>query len=235
MDSSEQLVHEYLKRCGFSSVVYEPDGNVPPDFVADGRVAVEVRRLNQSYTSSEGHTRDLEEIAIPTWQRMKRLLPTIGAAQSLGTWFVSFHYQRPFGKWSSIEPKVKAALTDFLKSPTDQPTELQIADNFSVDMYKASRSHGSNFILGGATDNDAGGFILAETRKNIRRCSDEKETKIEAYRAKYPEWWLVLPDHIGLGVSAEDQPDYRRLLVFPHRWDRIVLLDPRGKGQPFAI
>jgi len=44
MDSSERIVYEYLSSQGFSDVAYEPDGNVPPDFLLNGRIAVEVRR-----------------------------------------------------------------------------------------------------------------------------------------------------------------------------------------------
>jgi hypothetical protein len=42
MDRSETLAYNHLVFRGFSSPVYEPDGNVPPDFLLDGRIAVEV-------------------------------------------------------------------------------------------------------------------------------------------------------------------------------------------------
>ena len=45
MDTSEKIAYDFLLHQGFKSIVYEPDGNVPPDFLADGRVAIEVRRL----------------------------------------------------------------------------------------------------------------------------------------------------------------------------------------------
>lgn len=235
MDHSERLAEAYLKRCGFNSIRYEPDGNVPPDFLADGRVAVEVRRLNQSFTSAEGHTRDLESYSIPLWQRMKTFLPTVGATPSGSTWFVSMRYQRPGPKWASIKGKIRSELEAYLQSPREGISEIEITPNFWIDVGKASRWHGSNFILGGANDYDAGGFILAETLKNLQRCSEEKEAKIAAYGNKYPEWWLVLPDHIGLGVATEDESDYRIALVFPHRWTRIVLLDPRGSPRDFEL
>lgn len=39
MNSAEQTVERFLI-AQFKTVVYEPDGNVPPDFVADGRIAI---------------------------------------------------------------------------------------------------------------------------------------------------------------------------------------------------
>ena len=47
MDSSERIAYQYLSHQGFSDVAYEPDGNVPPDFLLNGRIAVEVRRLRK--------------------------------------------------------------------------------------------------------------------------------------------------------------------------------------------
>jgi len=47
-DPSETQARRYLEHLGCKDIVYEPDGNVPPDFVVDGRIGVEVRRLNQN-------------------------------------------------------------------------------------------------------------------------------------------------------------------------------------------
>jgi len=51
MDSSETLAKEYLRFLGYTDIIYEPDGNIPPDFLVNGRIAVEVRRLNQNLLS----------------------------------------------------------------------------------------------------------------------------------------------------------------------------------------
>ena len=77
MDSSERIVLEYLFYRGFKSVVYEPDGNVPPDFLVNGRIAVEVRRLNQHKETAAG-PRGLEQVAYPLDAKFRRLLATLG-------------------------------------------------------------------------------------------------------------------------------------------------------------
>jgi len=64
MNDSEKSVYEYLVGQGFGTVVYEPDGKVPPDFLVDGRIAVEVRRLNQNEKTATG-SRGLEEVSKP--------------------------------------------------------------------------------------------------------------------------------------------------------------------------
>ena len=63
MDDSEARIAAYLAHRGFTDVVYEPDGNVPPDFLVDGRIAVEVRRLNLNAVTGTEY-QGLEEASI---------------------------------------------------------------------------------------------------------------------------------------------------------------------------
>ena len=53
MDESERIASEYLATLGFNDIQYEPDGNVPPDFVLNKTIAVEVRRLNQNFVEKD--------------------------------------------------------------------------------------------------------------------------------------------------------------------------------------
>ena len=76
-DRSEQLALTYLESLRLGPVTHEPDGNVPPDFLIDGRIAVEVRRLNQNEAVANGH-RGLEETAIPLNARLRKLLASLG-------------------------------------------------------------------------------------------------------------------------------------------------------------
>jgi hypothetical protein len=55
MKPEEKLAAAYLRHLGYVDVVHEPDGNVTPDFLVDGRIAVEVRRLNQNFHSKRGY------------------------------------------------------------------------------------------------------------------------------------------------------------------------------------
>ena len=64
MDETVLLADRDLRSLELGPVVYEPDGNVPPDFAIDGSIAVEVRRLNQNYEEPDG-AEGLEELRIP--------------------------------------------------------------------------------------------------------------------------------------------------------------------------
>ncbi len=92
MDSTERLVQDYLLHCCFTSVLYEPDGNVPPDFSIEGRIAVEARRLNQ-HERSQGFVRGLEETAIPFGRTVRQVLKNSvpHKARRVGSWPTAFN------------------------------------------------------------------------------------------------------------------------------------------------
>ncbi len=65
MNDSEQSIYKYLLSQRLGSVVFEPDGRgTTPDFLVNGRIAVEARRLNQNERTGTGH-RGLEKYQRP--------------------------------------------------------------------------------------------------------------------------------------------------------------------------
>ena len=53
MNKDEELAKKYLVFEGFRNIKFEPDGNIPPDFLCDSNIAVEVRRLNKFINYSD--------------------------------------------------------------------------------------------------------------------------------------------------------------------------------------
>jgi hypothetical protein len=94
MNQSEKLFAEYLVHAGYSDVVYEPDGKHPPDFLVNGRVAIEVRRLNQNVQTGT-ERRGLEETAIPLNRSVRKVLASMGPPLEGGSWFVYYSFRRP--------------------------------------------------------------------------------------------------------------------------------------------
>src|SRR5437867_7019158 len=101
MDSSERIVSEYLSHHGFRDVVFEPDGDRTPDFLLNGRIAVEVRRLNQNEDTPNG-PRGLGEGAIPLQAKVSRLLGTLGSSDGGETWYVVYSFRRPLPPWDEL-------------------------------------------------------------------------------------------------------------------------------------
>jgi len=235
MDHSEHIAAQYLHSLGFRNVQYEPDGNVPPDFLVGGRIAVEVRRLNQNAIGRSGTPEGLEEVFVPFWQRLQRYLPTMGPSIEGQSWYVGMNLRRPLEPWRVLEPRLREVLMQFMHNSDRRPSIVRVTGHLEIDFVLAGRSYDSFFRLGAGVDEDSGGFILAEVNKNLELCIAEKTRKIAAYRAKYPEWWLILLDHIARGFDEDDKMQFRSMPRVRHDWSKIILLSPHNAALAFEV
>jgi len=235
LDSAERLAAEYLRLRGFQDVLYEPDGNVPPDFLLNNRIAVEVRQLNQNQVTPSGYS-GLDELAIPLSMRIKKLLASLGPSKSGVSWFVHYKFSRPLLPWDKLQGILRKQLAFFQGSqPGQNWFKIVIDDNFQLDLIRATDIHSSFFVLGGYCDHDSGGWVFTETQKNLRICINEKTQKIVRVRMKYNEWWLLLIDFIGYGVDECDRNLFRDHLAIKHQWDKIILLNPLDLQSAFEF
>lgn len=173
MDATEKLVRQFLVSQGFDDIKYEPDGNVPPDFLVDGQIAVEARRLNQNHFG-EGKPRGLEEIEIPLWRKAKKLLQSLGPSVSGESWFVFIRFGRPMLPWTALEPKLRMALERFMHQPERRNSTVFAERGFEVDLYRASQPHPQLFLMSGSSDAESGGPILAEIEKTFSTARTKK-------------------------------------------------------------
>jgi hypothetical protein len=93
MDPSKMLAKTYLESLSLGVVAYEPDGQIPPDFIL-GDIAIEVRRLNQNHESG-GEYEGLETGQASILRYVKNLLPTFGAPKDGRGWWVFLTFRRP--------------------------------------------------------------------------------------------------------------------------------------------
>lgn len=237
MDTSETLAFHYLTSLHLGDVVYEPDGNVPPDFLVNGRIAVEVRRLNQNSEGRLGRPQGLEELVIPLRHKIQKCLREYGPSQDGECWYVGYGFRRPLDSWKVLRPLIDEALTEFKRSPERIRKKIKLTKRFNIDFFPAGVDHGSFYILGVHMDEDSGGWVMSELDRNLRICIAQKEAKVLPYRQKYPIWWLVLDDHIDYAVDYEDRERFKAEVTqrIRHSFDKIVLLDPRGKRRAFEF
>lgn len=233
MDSSEAIAKGLLMAMGFSNVEYEPDGNVPPDFLVDGHIAVEVRRLNQNHDSGSG-IQGLEETEIPLWQRIENLGHSFGAATN-ESWFLYFRFSRPVRPWKELGPNLCEALKNFRNKPIRNGGKIYSEENFELEVIRALGPLEYYFCMGGCCDYQSGGFVVAEMLKNIECCASEKAKKIAGVKKNYPEWWLVLIDHIGFGLSGYDKEQLLMYANRPSAWDRIIVVNPMNSSDWLAF
>ena len=229
MDGSEVATRELLAHMGFTDVVYEPDGNIPPDFVVNGTIAVEVRRLNQNFDDGSD-IRGLEEVTYPLWQKMTRLVESIAETNG-NSWFVFFRFSRPVPPWGAIEPQLRGALLEFTAWADKRRVVVLSLPNFEVEVAEASNPLETFFRMGGMSDRQAGGWVVSEFITNIEHCASEKLRKTLPYRDKYKTWWLALTNFTGMRLDERDQDQLRQHLPRQNGWDKILLINPHTPVQ----
>lgn len=234
MNSDEQIVKQYLLNSGYSDVAYEPDGNVPPDFLVDGSIAVEVRRLNQHYFGGE-FPEGLEIEAIPLWRQLGALAVGLGPPIDDQSWYLYFRFERPVERFKTLLPKIRAALEVFKASATKTKGLVFEQDGFEIEVVRSPTLHPSLFTLGGCTDRDSGGWLIHEMHQNIVHCVSEKTLKVSQKRQKYPVWWLALVDYIGFGLDDSDKAALREHVSLHCGWGRIIVIDPRDARTSFDL
>ncbi len=235
MNDSERTVNEYLTGLELGRVVFEPDGNHPPDFLVNGRIAVEARRLNENEIVGGGH-RGLEVTSKPLHQAVLKALAASGPADSTQSWFVHYSVRRPLPPWKIIETYLKDAVAEFRAHADDPPKMLRLGRSIRLEFQRASRSHDTLLLLGGYSDCDEGGFLVTDVIRNLRLCIAEKTKKVSRVRHKYSEWWLVLEDRIGYGaLDADDVQAVRAELGPIEGFARVVLVNPLRPTQGLEV
>ena len=238
LNIEEKLAEEYLRTLGIGSVVHEPDGKQPPDFLVDRRIAVEVRRLNQNHVVGDGYE-GLETARFRLTRQMRTLLLSEGPSEKGISWFVCHNFERPIPEWKEL----RLALSNYLRrfrgvhtSLTADVIHATISYGFEIELRRAGNRHSTFFVPGGSIDENSGGWALQETQKNLRICIEEKSRKTAPLRNRYPEWWLIFIDRVGFGVDPCDHELFRRHLQFDHDWNKIIILNPQNPCHaPFEL
>ena len=224
MDYEEEIAYNYLKEEISSNVIYEPDGNVPPDFVIDSKIAVEVRRLNQHHFIS-GKLKPNEELGYKLVPRIARLLKefeTEGFERSI---LVSIYFKRPLKVDSNLISLVKSIIKSNVIN-LKQELNFKIHDNFHLKLYPSSKKLKKSIFIGTISDYDSGGFIVSEILKNLEIVIPEKEEKIKYYYENYSQWWLILIDYIGYCLETMDIEQLNKSLNINTIFDKILLISP---------
>jgi hypothetical protein len=232
-DPSENLARDHLLFRGFTNLEYEPDGNVPPDFLIDKRIAIEVRRLNKNERNSP-LPRGLEKTEIPLLMGFQDLAEEFGHARD-EAWWLELTYRRPFPQWRKLKRSAHTFLEAVRDGTLHAPVERRIHDNVEL---KANPGYtGSEmFHLGVLNDDDYdGGWVLEEFERNLRLCIDEKTQKVLAYRSRYPEWWLLLIDYVTYALSEESRAQFKADIHIDHSWGKVIVVSPLNYTYYFEL
>jgi hypothetical protein len=182
-----------------------------------------------------GKYKSIDEIEIPLLQQMRNLFSELGPPQDEHSWFVSYTYEPPLQKWKNIAPLIRKVLKQFKNSKLQDNAIFKISDNFEIQIFKASNILNNQFFsLGGYGQRD-GCMLLAEMEKSLKFVIVEKTRKISKVRAKYPQWWLILVDHIGYSLDDFERDIFHDQVKVKHDWNKVILIDPRDGLRSFEI
>ena len=224
MNREERITEVFLKSLGFKDVISEPDGNIPPDFSVDGRIAVEVRRLNQHFFTND-EAQGLEETRIPLFKLLESALGEFDLQYKGDSYWVSVRFHRPIEKGKINKKAINRALTGFLSNPPSLPCKVQVSKNLHFRISSSQPVAGRVFRFAGGIDRESGGWILAEFKKNFDHCIKVKTERIKNYHARYASWWLVLVDEIAYGFDVSDKEQIKSMISTNGFWDKVIVLD----------
>lgn len=227
MDETESIAKRFLGSRGFTTIDYEPDGNVPPDFVCDYETAVEVRRLNKNLRNGN-RQEGLETTAVPVVRLVKKILESYGPPVGGQSWFVLPRFRRPGPNRQKTEKLIRDRLDLLLSSSAPKAFDEILAHNLQLKLFASSTEGRHLFELAGYNDLDSSGFIVDDIVDNLDYVLDEKHQKILKYKGNYLKWWLVLPNYISPFLYPEDKYCVSQRLEIRSRFDKVVLLDPRN-------
>ncbi|MGZ0020452.1 hypothetical protein [Nitrosomonas sp. wSCUT-2] len=229
MNEDEKVAEEYLKR-HHDNVIFEPDGNIPPDFLIENSIGVEVRRLNQQYYTQNGNARGLSETARPFRDRVEKVLLSYVVEADGASFWVGLRYKRVNGELDISERMIKKAIDAFQKRKEILPYEYQIGDNVLLEFIARGSEKNHKYELGIESDLDRGGWVIEKCSDAIKHCIKEKELKIKPYFSKYDYWWLLLVDHMCF-MKSEDRVDIVKNITKPLCFERIIVINYEGSSQ----
>jgi hypothetical protein len=180
---------------------FEPDGvGTTPDFLLDGKIAIEVRRLNVNHipeglsaVDAEGLENDFHNIT-DKLDKLCRSIPKIGDKQYyLEVTIIG----RPVDhRW--LTPRWLAA--EYAGS-NGKPFTSE-SGNFQFDWIPRKKpDDGLAIAVGAFMDQTSGSWIIENYEKNISIAIEKKWQKALKSARPNADWWLVLVDHIFPGSS----------------------------------
>jgi hypothetical protein len=234
MKKEEEFVQEYLIKHGFQRIVYEPDGNVPPDFSVDEEIGVEVRRLSQNLISKDGGYKSLEQDRIRLMRCVREVFNEFNQPTPVDSYWVVINYQRPLGDLKEIRKRLRETLDKCLSKDLKCYQDISVTKSVKISFAKAVKPDIRQFKVGIESDMDSGGSVISMYVENINLCISEKQRKIQPKLENYRRWWLILVDMI-VAISGPDTNMIIREITKPKEFERIIVIDPIKGEATFEI
>ena len=248
LNNDERLAEEWLRRQ--KHIQIQRLCNDPPDFMVDGRYAVEVRRLNLT-NEVDGKTKGEENSRIPLCRTIKSTLAKIGPPANDQSLVVDCEYDfsKPLPEAKDTKKQIREALLTFTQ-PYDDEVISELRSKY-IDYHKHAHELDSlcglhlclpcgiclelqdisaqpaRFVLQNVSARE-GLLVLPELQKNIKAEIKEKYQKIKDRENNCDTWWLILIDHIGRvpisGLTQTELKELRKEIRTEAPWSRVIIV-----------
>ena len=211
-------------------MVWEPDGNVSPDFLVDSEFAVEARRLNQNFFHNE-KSEGLEQLSFPIFDAFNSVLKSFNSRYQGTTYWVAIDFDRPLNmSMRHAKNDMEITLKNFLINGVSQyPQLLFVNAKIEFTVFPSQPIGGRVFRPAGGVDGDAGGWVIPTYKDNLRLCIIEKSLKVANYLPKYHVWWLYLVDHMGWGLDISETKDLISSISDIGNFDGVFIFSNDGE------
>jgi hypothetical protein len=229
----ELIVKRWLDSLGHSDIQYEPVANRTPDFLVNGNIAIEVRRLNESIEYS-GQLEGVEQRMSNFIIGMQKLCATFNPEWCGGSWWVTIIIRRPSGLWRDVRNEVKRVLNEVARSgfPLEKykPIFFTVSENIILEISRSEVRFETPFRWCGFQDLDSGGSVEHIYITNLTKCISEKSAKVRPFVDQYAIWNLVLVNALPYSweprwnddsLSRVELGEFKRVTVIRDLVDRF--------------
>jgi hypothetical protein len=224
MKREEKIANDYFISEGFNKIQHEPDGNIPPDFLLNNSIAVEVRRLNQHLKRQKSPI-PLEDLEFKLIPRIQNLLKSFKKPDINSSAFLTISYRRPLKVDKKLINDINNTLHDHIQFIKER-REYVIRENLTIIFWPSKRILSNIYVIGIQSDHDSGGFMVGEIHHSLKFIIEEKALKIKPYQLKYDVWWLLLINYMVFTLDDEEINQLKSLPIENHFFNKIIILPP---------
>ena len=261
-NQDELRAQSWLSQQGYNDI--QRPFSDPPDFVVDGKYAVEVTRLGQRIMVDDDEgSKDEKQVQEPLARLIKKVLSELGPPGNKGrSWVIDCEYDvtKPLPKPKIVTTQIFKALKPLLKPYDDSVIASMRTKHWDYRKHVRGTSDlrivylslecGIHLELSELVHNPArffpndvsdgeGAWIAGELKKSIRNRIHDKSEKIRKQNRveEYMNWWLVLVDHI---CHVPMQSLAKHELAFSGEqdfdfWSRVVIVSSENPSWHYDL
>jgi hypothetical protein len=223
MKTEERITYDFLSTLGYKNIIYEPLGrSKPPDFSIEGKIGIEVRRLNK-YIKINGEYEPIEKFEfefVPKFRNAIKELENQNLPFSIG---INLNYKRPFEVTKQLLKDLKNSIIDSTISE-NYGINIFFNEKITYMLFKGNGRSDQTYKLIGIMDRDRGGVVQDSRSNALQICIDEKSSKLKSLEDKFNELWLVLVDNIFSRVDYTTKQDLQRIPEIRSIFKRIIMI-----------